>query len=91
MPAPVSSEPFKALATSLKGGGFAAHGDRLQGVLDGVWTTSSEMIGELGTVVLAIRKECRPLTAEQRGLVNQCLREVRKAFPGFGWFHWGFF
>jgi len=33
MPASVSSEPFKVLATSLRQSGFAAHGDRLQAVL----------------------------------------------------------
>ena len=91
MPSSISSEPFQILATSLKESGFTAHSDRLQSVLDGVWTTSSELIGELGVAVLAIRKECRPLSAGQKALIKQCLREVRKAFPGFGWFHWPFF
>lgn len=87
-PDPVSSEPFRALAASLKEGGFAAQGQRLEGILDGVWTTSSEMISELGGAVLDIRKECRPLDARQKDLTKRCLREVRKAFPGFGLFSW---
>ena len=86
----VSSEPFHVLATSLRQSGFTVHSDRLQVVLDGVWTTSSELIGELGVTVLAIRKECRPLNADQKTLIKQCLGEVRKAFPGFGWLHWPF-
>jgi hypothetical protein len=88
MPACVSSEPFHALAASLREGGFTAHSARLEGVLNGTWTTSSELIGELGAVVLVIRKECRPLDATQKALVRQCLREVRKVWPGFGWFSW---
>lgn len=87
-PAPVSSEPFHALATALKEGGFRVHGERLDDVLDGTWTTSTELIGELGLVVLAVRRECKPLSAAQKALVKQCLREVRKAWPGFGWFSW---
>jgi hypothetical protein len=83
--ASVSSEPFHALAASLKESGFAAHSSLLDGVLNGTWTTSTELIGELGSAVLTIRRECKPLSASQKGLVRQCLREVRKAWPGFGW------
>lgn len=84
----VSSEPFYILATSLRESGFAAHSSRLEDVLNGTWTTSSELIGELGLVVVVIRKECRPLSTSQKALIKQCLREVRKAWPGFGWFSW---
>jgi hypothetical protein len=87
-PNAVSSEPFRALATALREGGFTAHGDRLEGVLNGVWTTSSELIGELGQAVVEIRKECKPLSRAQKALVKQCLQEVRKAWPGFGLFSW---
>lgn len=88
MTAAVSSKPFHALAESLKQSGFTSQGDRLQAVLNGVWTTSSELVGELGAAVIAIRRECRPLTPEQKALVRECLREVRKAWPGFGLLHW---
>lgn len=84
----VSSEPFHVLAASLKASGFAAQANRLEGILNGTWTTSTELIGELGVAVLAVRKECKPLSAHQKALVKQCLREVRKAWPGFGWFSW---
>lgn len=88
MPTPVSSEPFHALAASLREGGFTTHGSRLEDILGGVWTTSSELMGELGEAVMAIRKECRPLTPDQKALVKACMREVRRVWPGFGLFGW---
>lgn len=88
MSEPVSSDPFLALVVALNEGGFAKYGQRLEDVLNGVWTTSSELIHELGTVVLAIRKECKPLNSTQKALVKECLRQVRKAWPGFGLFSW---
>jgi len=84
----VSSEPFHALASALKEGGFAEHGRRLEDILDGTWTTSSELIAELGQAVVAIRGECKPLNAAQKTLVKECLRQVRRAWPGFGLFSW---
>ena len=88
MARPASTDPFRALAAALKQGGFPDHAGRLEAVLDGTWTTSTELLGELGAAVLVIRKECRPATAEQRTLSRQCLREVRKAWPGFGLLSW---
>lgn len=88
MPDAVSSEPFHALAAALNKGGFAAHGRRLESVLNGTWTTSTELVGELGLVVVAVRKECKPLAPDQKALVKECLRQVRKAWPGFGLFSW---
>lgn len=79
-----SSEPFHALAAALQEGGFASHAARLEDVLNGTWTTSSELIAELGVAVLAVRKECRPLNAAQKVLVQECLRQVRGVWPGFG-------
>lgn len=88
MPESVSSEPFNVLAASLRESGFTAQGKHLEIILNGTWTTSSELISELGVAVLAIRKECNPLSVHQKALVKQCLREVRKAWPGFGLFSW---
>lgn len=88
MPATVTSEPFHALAAALRQGGFETHSDRLESVLNGTWTTSSELIGELGVVVMAIRKECKPLTSNQKALLKECLRQVRGVWPGFGLLGW---
>lgn len=84
----VSSEPFYALASALKESGFPTHSDRLESILNGTWTTSSELIAELGWAVVAVRKECKPLGPAQKALVKECLRQVRKAWPGFGFFSW---
>lgn len=79
-----NTEPFRALASSLQASGFTTHARRLQDTLDGTWTTSSELMSELGGVVLDIRKECSPLTPDQRRLIKDCLRQVRGVWPGFG-------
>lgn len=79
-----STEPFRELAISLKESGFAAHAARLEDALGGTWTTSTELLGELGRVVLSIRRECRPLSPGQKRLVNDCLCQVRVAWPGYG-------
>ena len=88
MPHAVSSEPFRALAAALREGGFQSQGARLDAVLSGTFTTSSELIGELGSAVVAIRRQCAPLSRAQRSLIRQCLKEVRKTWPGFGWLDW---
>lgn len=88
MPESVSSEPFLKLASALRESGFAAHGSRLESILNGTWTTSSELIAELGQAVVAVRKECIPLSPVQKTLLKECLREVRKAWPGFGLLSW---
>jgi hypothetical protein len=91
--AETSSEPFHALASSLKASGFATHARRLEDVLNGTWTTSSELMAELGGVVLEIRRECLPLTPDQRRLARDCVRQVHRVWPGFGflrglWYRW---
>lgn len=88
MSEPISSRPFEALAASLRESGFITQSERIEGMLNGTWTTSSELITELGVAVVAARQECRPLSPAQKALIQQCLREVRKAWPGFGRFSW---
>lgn len=84
----VSSEPFYALAIALKESGFTHHSHRLEKILSGTWTTSSELIHELGIAVIDIRNECKPLTSDHKALLKACLQQVRKVFPGFGLFRW---
>jgi hypothetical protein len=88
MPESVSSESFLKLASALRESGFTAHSRRLESILNGTWTTSSELIAELGQAVVAVRKECKPLSPVQKTLLKECLREVRKAWPGFGLLSW---
>lgn len=88
MSEPVQSEPFHILMESLKQGGFVAESNRLAQVLNGTWTTSSELIGELGLALLEIRKNRKSFSPAERLLLKRCMREVRKAWPGFGIFSW---
>jgi hypothetical protein len=88
MPDTVSSEPFHALASALEKSGFTAHGRRIENVLNGTWTTSSELIAELGQAVVVVRKECKPLSPAHKALLKECLRQVRIVWPGFGLFSW---
>ncbi|KEF40923.1 MAG: hypothetical protein ER33_14335 [Cyanobium sp. CACIAM 14] len=85
MPEPVRLEPFESLVGSLRGSGRHEHAERLEQALGCPCTTSSELIDQLGAVVVATRLTCRPLTQEQKALIRRCLKEVRKAFPGYGW------
>ena len=82
----ISSTPFHALLAELRARGFTTQAARLGGLLNGVWTSSSELLGELGAELIAIHRECKPASAEQKALVRACLKEVRKAWPGFGLF-----
>jgi hypothetical protein len=75
MSGPVTSEPFHALAIALREGGHTAPADRLESILAATWTTSSELVAELGTAVLEIRRESKPLSSQQTALVKDCLRE----------------
>ena len=82
---------FRALASSLRTTGSDLHARLLEETLDGVWTTSSELIAALGAVVLRIRAECGGLTPVQKRLVRECLGQVRRTWPGFGrwiWLRW---
>lgn len=75
------------LAVALKAHGRSSHSQRLEAVLQGVWTTSNEMIGELGVVVLAVRHECQ-LDPAEKALLEACATEVSKAWPGFRLRYW---
>ncbi len=88
MPNTFSTVPFFALASALKEAGFTTHGERIDSVLNGTWTTSSELIAELGQVVLVARMECKPIDPATKALFKECMRQVRTVWPGFGFFSW---
>jgi hypothetical protein len=50
-----------ALRDKLRSHGFTAEADRLQKILQGVWTTSNELYGELSVALKGIRGERRDL------------------------------
>ena len=72
--------PFDELIVKLRESGFVGHADALSELKGSAWTTSSEMIGELGRAVLRLRKQPK-LPAEVSRLVGRCMSEVRKVWP----------
>jgi hypothetical protein len=69
-------------AERLRAAGFAREADELGAVLTGAWTTSSEMLGEIGRTVLRIEDRCgRALPEEVRAACRRAMREIRKVWP----------
>jgi uncharacterized MAPEG superfamily protein len=63
--------------------GMASAADRLAALLHGMaWTTSSELIGELGSAFLAIRAEYHGLlSAEILKELDAAIASARKVWP----------
>ena len=70
-----------ALIAALRGSGHADAADTLSSLKGSAWTTSSEMIGELGLVVLRLKAQSG-LPADVVTLADRLMREVRKVWPG---------
>lgn len=76
----VQTEPFDELIERLRANGLSDAADSLSRLKGAGWTTSSEMIGELGLAVLMLQE--RPgLPAEVMRLARRCMSEVRKVWP----------
>ena len=79
-PQPFQIAPFDELIVKLRESGLDGHADALSELKGQAWTTSSEMIGELGRAVLRLRKQPE-LPAEVSKLIGRCMSEVRKVWP----------
>ena len=55
---------------------FPAEGDRLEKVLEGVWTTSNELYGELSIALRAIRRERRDLPSDVAAEVRRLIKSI---------------
>ena len=70
-----------ALRDRLRSHGFTAGADRLKEILEGVWTTSNELYGELFVALTKIRRERpdlpRDIDAEIRRLMKSIDRICR--------------
>ena len=70
-----------ALSEELRSAGFNAESDRLQKIVEGVWTTSNELYGELFVALTRIRRERpdlpRDIDAEIRRLMKSIDRICR--------------
>lgn len=77
-----SENCFELLLRQAQRTGHAELADRLDFVLhQECWTTSSELLGELGQALLAFQRGQPRMSSEVQFLVNRCLAEVRKTWP----------
>ena len=79
-PRAFETAPFDELIAKLRESGLGGHADVLSELKGQAWTTSSEMIAELGHAVLRLRKQPE-LPAEIARLIGRCMSEVRKVWP----------
>jgi hypothetical protein len=75
---PWLQEAIERLRTS----GWAAEADELDAVARSAYTTSSEMLGEVGRTIFRVERGLGPaLPDEIAELLRRCLVEIRKVWP----------
>ena len=78
-------ECFDRLIAALRAAGQTEDEQRLHTILHEVaWTTSSELLGELGLKVVAIRKANPIGSKDLEQALDDCLAVVRRAWPSIG-------
>ncbi len=78
-------EPFDRLIAGLKAEGFPMEAQRLHAVLhETAWTTSSELLGELGREIVSIRQANPSCSTELRRAFDDCMGVVRRVWPSLG-------
>ena len=76
-------ECFDELIQQLRAEGHGEAAERLDSVLHHTaWTTSSELLGELGLAILAFKRQRPATSGALRQHLKTCLRAVRRAWPG---------
>ena len=65
-----------ALRDRLRSHGFTAEADRLKEILEGVWTTSNELYGELFVALKIIHRECRNLPGEIDAEIRRLMKSI---------------
>jgi hypothetical protein len=65
-----------ALRDRLRSHGFTAESDRLKEILEGVWTTSNELYGELFMALKIIHRECRNLPGEIDAEIRRLMKSI---------------
>lgn len=73
--------PFDELIAGLRAHGLVAAADSLARLKASAWTSSSEMIGELGLAVLRLQSGSRRLPDELTPVAERCMKEARKIWP----------
>jgi hypothetical protein len=65
-----------ALRDRLKGHGSIAEADRLKEILEGVWTTSNELYGELFVALTRIQRERHDLPPDLAAEVRRLIKSI---------------
>ena len=65
-----------ALRDRLRSHGFTADADRLKEILEGIWTTSNELYGELFVALKIIHRECRNLPGEIDAEIRRLMKSI---------------
>ncbi len=65
-----------AVRVRLRSHGFTAEVDRLQEILEGVWTTSNELYGELFVALTRIQRERRDLPVDVAAEIRRLIKSI---------------
>jgi hypothetical protein len=71
------------LAEALRAYGFTDACEELRNVTDVAWTSSAELLGELGLTLVRMRKQYGPFPPPVQKAFQECMREVAAAWPDF--------
>ena len=78
-------EAFDQLIAALKAEGYSAGAERLHLILhQTAWTTSSELLGELGREILVIQGAGHQWSVAIRDHFQDCMAVVRRVWPAIG-------
>ena len=77
----VHLDPFDELIRALRAQGLPDAADSLASIKAAAWTSSSEMLGELGKAVLRIQAENAHASNDLQRTLARCIEEVRKVWP----------
>jgi hypothetical protein len=67
-----------ALKDRLRSNGFTAEADRLHQILEGVWTTSNELYGELFVALKIIQRERDDLPPDLAAEVRRLMKSINR-------------
>ena len=65
-----------ALRDRLRSHGFTTEADRLKEILEGVWTTSNELYGELFVALTRIQRKRRSLPGEIDAEIRRLMKSI---------------
>jgi len=65
-----------AIRDKLRSRGFTAEADRLQQILEGVWTTSNELYGEFSVTLRIIQRERPDLPSDIAAEIGRLIKSI---------------